>query len=148
MADRWDFVTEETDQRRQGRTAEEVAANRLELLWPEDRELLETHLVKGVSLRTLSRLTGQDRRGLSRRAKALVRGLSRPEYMVVLSQRRRLSRTELEVAYEHFVRGTSIAEIARRQGWGWRRTRNLCGRLEGHVRTQARLKKGKMHNER
>jgi len=101
----------------QGRAARRNGVERLreslDLLDREDRLLLKMHLEVGSSFDELARVTGTDRSTVCRRIHRIIRRLGDETYARCARDRTWFSAPELAVIRDRFVRGRSLARIAR-----------------------------------
>jgi DNA-directed RNA polymerase specialized sigma24 family protein len=93
---------------------EGVLRGRLELLSDEDRELLESVLLRGQSASSLARIMGVRPRGVRRRVHRLVRRVTARSFLDAARALDYLPAGDAELARLHFCQGLSQRELCRR----------------------------------
>jgi len=93
----------------------ELLRSRVGLLSGKDRLLMTMYLENGNSFRQLARLAGVSEANIARRIRRLIARLTGNEYIMCLRNRQMLTRTELLVARDHFIRGWPLRKIAVRR---------------------------------
>jgi predicted DNA-binding protein YlxM (UPF0122 family) len=90
----------------------ELLRSRVGLLSGKDRLLMTMYLENGNSFRQLARLAGVSEANIARRIRRLIGRLTGNEYIMCLRNRQMLTRAELLVARDHFIRGWPFRKIA------------------------------------
>lgn len=93
-----------------------VIAGRAELLAPEDRELVEAVLMRGVSLIGVARITGVSPGCVRRRFHRLVRHLVSKEFLSAARALSYLSEEDASLARIRFCRGATLRQMCRELG--------------------------------
>ena len=93
-----------------------VIAGRAELLTPEDRELIEAVLMRGVSLIGVARITGESPGCIRRRFHRLVRRLGSKGFLNAARALSYLSEEDASLARMRFCRGASLRQMCRELG--------------------------------
>ncbi len=90
-----------------------VIAGRAELLKPEDRDLVEAVLMRGVSLVGVARITGLTPGCVRRRFHRLVRHLGSKSFLSAARALSYLSEEDASLARMRFCRGASLRQMCR-----------------------------------
>jgi len=96
-----------------------------DLLAGVDRTLLTLYIGSGCNFYQLGRLTGMNRSSVSRRIRGILRRLSDQTYLACLESPSGFSDLEMDVLRDHFIRGLSLAKIARDAGLAYYRVRAI-----------------------
>lgn len=94
-----------------------------EFLPPQDRQLLVSVFADGLSMQDVARLMGQSDRRVRTRVHQLVKRVTDPLYLFVVSHRGEWSPRMRGIATECFVHGRSIREAAQALGFTYHTTR-------------------------
>lgn len=108
---------------------------RLDLLGPQDRRLLESYICHGVGFRQLEQLTGQRARPLSRRIHNLCQGLLANQYLTVVRHADVFSPQTTSLAYDYFLCRRGYRSLARRYRLSEWQARKRIAQLEATVAT-------------
>jgi DNA-directed RNA polymerase specialized sigma subunit len=107
------------------RDAGEVLCNRLWLLTPADRMIMQMYLDQRASVRQLAQLTGTSPSTVARRIKRLSERLLRNRYLSCLADSQNFTELQRRIARQYFFEGSSIRQIAQHNGLSFYRTRQI-----------------------
>jgi DNA-binding transcriptional ArsR family regulator len=102
---------------------------RMEMLEPADRVELEMHYCNNATFGQIAQLAGVSVSTVSRHIQKLTKGLLGNEYITIIRNRRRFSRQELNVAYDHFLLGMGYRSIAVKRRLGTAVVRRIIKQL-------------------
>ena len=120
--------------KRQCRDSVELLRKRLSLLDGRDKVLMTMYLENGNSFRQIARLTGSNTASVARRVHKLTERLIDGEYITCLRNRDRFTQTEMEIAKDYFLMGSSIRKIAARQSCSYYFVRQSLKKIQRLVR--------------
>jgi len=115
--------------RKMYRDRTELLARRANLLGTYDRLLLTMYLDKQLSYRQIARLTGASEARISRRINRLIKRLLEGQYLTCIRNRRRFSRTQMQIAKQYFLEGLSLRQIARKRNCSYYHVRLTVAQL-------------------
>lgn len=118
----------------------ELLRSRVGLLSGKDRLLMTMYLENGNSFRQLARLAGVGEANIARRIRRLIDRLTGGEYVMCLRNRQKLTRTELLVARDHFIRGWPLRKIAAKHKCTFYKIRKIVKRVERLAQTPVNAK--------
>ena len=90
----------------------DLLRGRLNLLNGKDKVLMTMYLENGNSFRQIARLTGISDTSIARRINKLTKRLLDSQYIICLRNRDKLTREQMTIAKDYFLRGLSIRKIA------------------------------------
>ncbi len=93
----------------------EILVSRLFLLRGKDKIIMTMYLEKGISYRKIAILLGINPSSVSRKIKKLKHFLTNGIYVSCLKNMDQLTSGEMEIAYDHFLKGLTIKQIARKR---------------------------------
>ncbi|MBN2211347.1 MAG: hypothetical protein JW709_08120 [Sedimentisphaerales bacterium] len=111
----------------------EQSRDRLHLLRDEDLQLAKPYLQSDLTLMELARLTGVERRQLTRRLQRLLQGLADDRYITLRRYGDVIEPRLMAIGYERFICGDSYQTLARRHKLSVWRVRRLCRQLEAFI---------------
>jgi len=88
------------------------------------------YLENGNSFRQLARLAGVSEANIARRIRRLIDRLTGGQYVMCLRNRQNLTRTELLVARDHFIRGWPLRKIAATHNYTFYQVRKIVKKVE------------------
>jgi len=130
MSDIFAYICRDQDLRSERAQEYELLLLRLELLEPEDKNLVELYLEHNVNFKQLGLLCGVHRVTICRRILRLCKRLLEDEYITILRNREQFEPVELAVAYDRFLLGMGARRIASKRQLGYRPTKRIVERLE------------------
>lgn len=113
--------------------------DRLDLLDPADRILLELVGTGERSLRQTARLLGRDPGSTARRYRQLWKRLTDPAVALLIDADLGLTAIERRIALGHLLCGRRIGQLARREGVSPNRVRDALAAARGAVRAHRQL---------
>jgi len=102
---------------------------RMEMLEPADRVELEMHFCNNATFGQIAQLAGVSVNTVSRHIQKIAKRLLGNEYITIIRNRRKFSRQELDVAYDHFLLGMGYRTIAVKRRLGTAVVRRIIKRL-------------------
>ncbi|MEA3226063.1 MAG: hypothetical protein U9Q07_08940 [Planctomycetota bacterium] len=108
----------------------EVLRGRLYLLDGREKVMMVMHVENGSSFRQIARLVGLCESTVARKIHTLSRRLIDSEYIACLRNRNNLTKTQMAVARDYFLKGLSKREIAQKKRW----SRYKVGRTVDEIR--------------
>ena len=90
----------------------DLLRGRLNLLNGKDKVLMTMYLENGNSFRQIARLTGISDTSIARRINRLTKRLLDSQYIICLRNRDKLTREQMAITKDYFLRGLSIRKIA------------------------------------
>ena len=111
----------------------DLLISRMGLLKASDRSLLEMQVKHACTYRQLSRISGLSRQQVSRRIKALIRRLTGHEYITIYRHKECFDKTQLEVAYDHYLLGLGYRKIANKRSLEEYPVRRILGELKAFL---------------
>ena len=90
----------------------DLLSGRLNLLDGKDKVLMTMYLENGNSFRQIARLTGISDTSIARRINRLTKRLLDSRYIICLRNRDKLTREQMTIAKDYFLKGLSIRKIA------------------------------------
>ncbi|MGD2095373.1 MAG: helix-turn-helix domain-containing protein [Phycisphaerales bacterium] len=88
---------------------------RLDTMNERDRVLMKMYLENGISIRQIARLLGVSETQVSRKIRKLSKRLTSKKYIQCVRNRGRLTKFQMSVAKDFYMKGTSIRRIATKQ---------------------------------
>ncbi|MGD9109338.1 MAG: Mor transcription activator family protein [Phycisphaerales bacterium] len=85
--------------------------SKVALLTRDDRLLITMYLDNGNSFRQISRLTGVNEVTISRRFEKIMHRLTNEYFDAAVKNRDKLSRRQMKIARDYFLRGVSIRQL-------------------------------------
>ncbi len=117
----------------------EILRGRLHLLDGRDKVMMVMHVENGSSFRQIARLVGNCESTVARKIHTLSRRLIDSEYIACLRSRDKLTKTQIAVARDYFLKGLSKREIAQKKRWSRYRVGRTVDEIRGIVgRSQRR----------
>ena len=90
----------------------DLLRSRIYLLTGKDKLLMTMYLENSNSFRQIARLTGVTETSIARRIHRITKRLIDDKYILCLRNHDKLTRTELDIAKEHFLLGIPMTKIA------------------------------------
>ncbi len=117
----------------------ELLRGRLNLLEGKEKVLMVMHVENGNSFRQIARLLGLNETTVARKIHRLGRRLVDSEYIGCLRNRDKLTKGQMAVAKDYFLKGLSKREIAQKKRWSRYRVGRVVDDIRGIVaRTERR----------
>ncbi|MGD8787771.1 MAG: sigma factor-like helix-turn-helix DNA-binding protein [Phycisphaerales bacterium] len=88
---------------------------RLDTMNERDRVLMKMYLEKGISIRQIARLLGVSEIQVGRKIRKLSKRLTSKKYIQCIRKRHRLTKFQMIVAKDFYMKGISIRRIALKQ---------------------------------
>lgn len=120
---------------------------RAELLWPEDRELLEAIIIRGQTVDSVSHMMGISSRQVGNRVRKLARRLSSRKFLEAARSLQYLSQEDATLARLHFCAGISERGLAQRLNTTQYAIRRRMDWIRAQIETIRRMRHP-MKNER
>ncbi len=125
-------VSEQTlEARSLNRDRVELLRGRLNLLDGREKVMMVMHVENGNSFRQIARLLGLNESTVARKIGRLSRRLIDSEYIACLRNRDKLTKGQMAVAKDYFLKGLSKREIAQKKRW----SRYRVGRIVDDIRS-------------
>ncbi|MBI9015737.1 MAG: hypothetical protein JEZ07_00615 [Phycisphaerae bacterium] len=112
MVGKLDQISKSVDFRKMQLAEYDIIMNRMKLLAPPDRIILELHLSHNASFSQLGILIGITPANISRKIRKMVKRLLSDDYMCFLRNRNQFTDNQLLIAYDHFLLGQGRRTIA------------------------------------
>ena len=97
---------------------------------------MDLHFNNDVSFHKLAKISGLDRRIITRRANRLIHGLLADEYITVRRYCKQFSREQLDVAYDRYLLGLSYHSIAKKRHITQRAAQTILKKLDLWLKTK------------
>lgn len=107
----------------------DVLRRRVELLRGRDRLMMIMYLDNGISFRQMGRLMGLNETSIARRVHKLAHRLLEGQYVTCIKNRDKLTRMEMLVATDCFVRGISQKDVAEKRKCSQYRVRRILRKV-------------------
>lgn len=119
--------------RRLKRDQVELLRGRLNLLDGKEKVMMVMHVENGNSFRQIARLLGLSESTVARKIHRLGRRLVDSEYIGCLRNRDKLTKGQMAVARDYFLKGLSKREIAQKKRWSRYRVGRVVDDIRGIV---------------
>lgn len=117
----------------------DVLRGRLYLLDGREKAMMIMHIENGSSFRQIAKLVGLCESTVARKIHTLSRRLTDSEYIICLRNRNKLTKVQMAVARDYFLKGLSKREIAQNNDWSRYKVGRIVDEIRGIVvRTQQR----------
>jgi hypothetical protein len=136
MADRLERFFKFDDRRLTRREELDRLRQRLALLVPADRVLLDLHINQGASFRQLAAVSGLSARTVGRQIHQLIQHLVAGPYVIFMRHRAAFTGMELAAAYDYYLLGLSVRRIGIKRGLTYYRAQQVVVRLAEWLRYQ------------
>ncbi len=111
----------------------ELLRGRLNLLDGREKVMMVMHVENGNSFRQIARLLGLSESTVARKIHRLGRRLVDSEYIGCLRNRDKLTKGQMAVARDYFLKGLSKREIAQKNRWSRYRVGRVVDDIRGIV---------------
>jgi predicted DNA-binding protein YlxM (UPF0122 family) len=113
----------------------ELLRSRVTLLTGKDKLLMTMYLENGNSFRQLARLAGVSEASIARRIHKVTKRLIDGEYIMVLRNHDKFTRTEMAIAKDHFLLGLSHRKIALKRDYNAYQVCKILKRIQQVIKT-------------
>lgn len=111
----------------------ELMRGRLNLLEGKEKAMMVMHVENGISFRQIARLLGLNESTVARKIHRIGRRLVNSEYIGCLRNRDKLTKGQMAVARDYFMKGLSKREIAQKKCWSRYRIDRVVDDIRGIV---------------